>query len=85
MIEGTRDFDAPAAHLQWAAEALWEQLEPHLPGVSVELTNDATGQSRTAVTESDGFYRVPLVQPGRYSVKATLSDVLTATVKPAND
>lgn len=49
-----------------------------LPGVSVELTNDATGQSRTAVTESDGFYRVPLVQPGRYSVKATLSGFRTA-------
>ena len=26
-----------AAHLHWAAEALWQQLEPYLPGISVEV------------------------------------------------
>ena len=49
-----------------------------LPGVSIELTNDATGQTRTAVTEGDGFYRIPLVQPGRYTVKGTLAGFRTA-------
>ena len=28
-----------------------------LPGVTVEVKNASTGQSRTAVTETDGFYR----------------------------
>lgn len=27
----------PAHHLQWGAEALWQQLEPLLPGLSVEI------------------------------------------------
>ena len=26
-----------AAHLSWSAEALWRMLEPHLPGISVEV------------------------------------------------
>ena len=28
---------AATTHLQWHAEALWQQLEPHLPGLSVEI------------------------------------------------
>src|SRR5689334_16183983 len=44
-----------------------------VPGVSVEATNTATGIVRTTTSGADGFYSVPLVQPGRYTVKATLS------------
>ena len=44
-----------------------------LPGVTVEVTNTATGQLRTAVTGADGYYTVPLLQPGSYEVKATLT------------
>jgi hypothetical protein len=44
-----------------------------MPGVSVDATNTATGQTRNAVTGADGFYTIPLVQPGTYEVKATLS------------
>jgi BirA family transcriptional regulator, biotin operon repressor / biotin---[acetyl-CoA-carboxylase] ligase len=29
--------EAPSSHLHWAADALWQQLEPYLPGVSVEV------------------------------------------------
>ncbi len=43
-----------------------------LPGVTIDVTNVATNQSRNAVTGSDGFYSVLLLQPGRYDVKATL-------------
>jgi hypothetical protein len=43
-----------------------------LPGAAVEVVNEATGQSRLAVTSNDGFYNVPLVNPGRYQVKASL-------------
>ena len=44
-----------------------------MPGVTVEATNVATGQVRSVVTGSDGFYTIPLLQPGQYDVKATLS------------
>jgi hypothetical protein len=44
-----------------------------MPGVSVEAINTATGQSRTVVTSTNGYYSIPLLQPGPYDVKATLS------------
>ncbi|MBA3639516.1 MAG: TonB-dependent receptor [Acidobacteria bacterium] len=43
-----------------------------MPGVAVEVTNTDTNQTRSAVTGTDGFYTVPLLQPGPYGVKATL-------------
>ena len=44
-----------------------------MPGVTVEATNVATGQLRNTVTGADGFFTLPLMQPGRYDVKATLT------------
>ncbi len=44
-----------------------------LPGVTVEAANTATNAVRTAVTGADGLYTLPLMQPGVYTVKATLS------------
>ena len=43
-----------------------------LPGVLIEVTNASTSQTRTATTGDDGFYTVPLLQPGPYVLKATL-------------
>jgi len=43
-----------------------------IPGVTIEVTNTATNQVRTAITGADGYYSVPLLQPGSYAVKATL-------------
>jgi outer membrane receptor protein involved in Fe transport len=43
-----------------------------LPGTIIEVTNSLTNQIRTATTGDDGFFTVPLLQPGTYSVKATL-------------
>jgi hypothetical protein len=48
-----------------------------MPGVSVEVTNTATSQTRTAVTGADGFYTFPLLQPAPYTVKATLQGFRT--------
>lgn len=44
-----------------------------MPGVTVEAANTATGQVRNTVSGGDGFYTLPLLQPGRYNVKATLT------------
>ena len=49
-----------------------------LPGVTIEVTSLATGAVRTALTGADGLYTVPLVQPGDYSVKASLAGFRTA-------
>ena len=48
-----------------------------LPGVTIEVTSQDTGQVRTAVTAGDGFYTVPLLNPGRYQVKAALAGFRT--------
>jgi len=44
-----------------------------MPGVTIEVTNIGTGISRTAVSGGDGYYSVPQVAPGTYSVRASLS------------
>ncbi len=49
-----------------------------MPGVTVEVTNTATNQARTAVSGPDGFYTVVRLQPGPYSVKGTLAGFKTA-------
>ncbi|MEZ5288750.1 MAG: TonB-dependent receptor [Vicinamibacterales bacterium] len=48
-----------------------------LPGVTIEVTNTATGVVRTSVTDADGGYSVPLLQPGDYDVRASLSGFRT--------
>ncbi len=49
-----------------------------VPGVTIDVTNTATGQTRTAVTGADGFYTVPQLAPGVYQVKATLAGFRTS-------
>jgi len=39
-----------------------------IPGAQVQLTNQATGVQRTAVTDSNGYYSAPELQPGSYDV-----------------
>src|SRR5688572_22276619 len=48
-----------------------------LPGVTMTLRNQATGVARTTVTESDGTFRFPALNPGRYTVTAELSGFST--------
>jgi hypothetical protein len=35
-----------------------------VPGVTIDVTNSATGQVRTAVTAADGYYAVRQLPPG---------------------
>ncbi len=49
-----------------------------LPGVTIEVTNLDTGAIRSVVTGADGLYTVPLLQPGNYSVRASLPGFRTA-------
>lgn len=42
-----------------------------LPGAEVTVTNKATGETRTAVSDDSGHYIVPLLPPGFYTVGVT--------------
>ena len=50
-----------------------------LPGVTVEATNTATRQVRTATTDESGRYVVANLQPGRYSVTYRLEGFAPVT------
>jgi hypothetical protein len=54
-----------------------DQSAAAVPGVTVEVTNTATGQIRTAVTGADGFYSVLQLPPGPYRITATLAGFRT--------
>jgi hypothetical protein len=49
-----------------------------LPGVTVTVTNTATGQTRSSVTDATGDYQILAVPPGTYSVKVELQGFRTA-------
>jgi hypothetical protein len=43
-----------------------------VPGVTVKVTNEATGVTFEMVTNDEGLYRVPALIPGRYRIEATI-------------
>ncbi len=43
-----------------------------VPGANVTVTNLATQQSRTTVTDGSGFFTLPLLEPSRYEISAEL-------------
>ena len=52
-----------------------------LPGVTVTVTNDATGVSRVTTSDGGGSYRTPTLIPGRYTVAASLDGFSTVNVQ----
>jgi hypothetical protein len=44
-----------------------------VPGATITVTNKQTGAVRTVVSGSDGSYRIPDLEPGRYTVAVELS------------
>jgi hypothetical protein len=48
-----------------------------VPGVTVQLVNEATNQSRDAVSNDQGEYNFAAVPPGTYTVKAALTGFRT--------
>lgn len=49
-----------------------DQQSAAMPGVSVTITNTATGATRTAVTDSRGFFRAAALVSGPYEVRVEL-------------
>src|ERR1051325_4147135 len=50
-----------------------DQGDAVLPGVTVTATNVSTGVARTTVTNAEGSYFMPGLDPGTYEVKTELS------------
>jgi hypothetical protein len=50
-----------------------------LPGVTVEAKSNVLPQPRVTVTDGNGDYRLPQLQPGTYTLTFTLSGMQTAT------
>jgi len=56
-----------------------DQAEAVLPGVTITATNVNTGISRVTVTNAEGLYSVPGLEPGLYNVTAELPGFSTTT------
>src|SRR3954471_23829252 len=52
-----------------------------LPGVTVAVKNVQTGGTQEFVTNENGLYTAPLLQPGEYEVAFTLSGFQSRTIK----
>ena len=56
-----------------------DQAKAVLPGVTVSVTNQATGETRQAVTNGEGRFGIPTLLPGTYTIKAELQGFETMT------
>jgi len=67
---------APALHAQTATGTILGNVKDKsgatVPGATVTATNINTGASRTATTDADGQYTVPLLPVGNYQVQVEL-------------
>src|SRR6185503_2962248 len=61
-----------------------DQGDAVLPGVTITATNNATGVVRTTVTNADGSYYLPGLEPGVYEVKTELVGVAPAARQNGN-
>jgi hypothetical protein len=65
---------APALHAQFGGSMNGTVTDPSgavVPGATVKLTNPATQATRTATTNSTGFYTFTELPPGNYAVTVT--------------
>ncbi len=53
-----------------------------IPGATITITNKATNVARTTVTNAEGIYSAPALQPGDYEVRAEVQGFRTM-VRPA--
>lgn len=76
---------APAAFAQQTGSISGRVTMPDgspVPGVTVEAKSDVLPTPRVTVTEANGDYRLPALQPGTYTVTFTLQGMQTVT-RPA--
>jgi len=50
-----------------------------IPGASVTVTNTETNQARTVITNSEGFYTFPALEPSKYNASFQMTGFRTST------
>ena len=57
------------------AGVVTDSSQAPVPGATVTATNKQTGATRTVVSGADGTYRIPDLEPGRYTVTVELPGI----------
>src|SRR5215831_7962929 len=52
-----------------------------VPGVSIKITSSATGQTRTAIAQSNGSYLIPLLPPGEYKLDVSAKGFKSVSIQ----
>jgi hypothetical protein len=52
---------------------IYDQAKAVLPGVTVTVTNEATGISRETISGPEGLFVIPTLVPGTYTIRAELA------------
>ncbi|MBF8301296.1 MAG: Outer rane receptor for ferrienterochelin and colicin, partial [Acidobacteria bacterium] len=60
---------------------VFDQARAVLPGATVTVVSEGTGQQRTVVTEADGRFSMPTLLPGSYTVTVELQGFQTSSRK----
>lgn len=63
---------------------VYDSAQAVLPGVTVTLVNEATGLSRTLVTDAEGRFVAATLTPGTYTVTAEITGFVTHTQEGLN-
>jgi hypothetical protein len=83
MLLGLVAFSGRAAFGQGASASIsgivQDSSKALIPGVTVTLTNVATGVMATTITNESGAYGFPSVTPGKYALSASLPGFKTTT------
>jgi len=58
-----------------------DETKAAVPGVSIKVTNTATGVTTDVVSSESGTYTAPNLQPGTYKVEATLEGFKTSIIE----
>jgi hypothetical protein len=59
--------------------AIYDQDKAVLPGVTITVTNQATGITRETVSGPEGLFVIPTLLPGTYTIRAELAGFQTRT------
>jgi hypothetical protein len=77
LLIGLTPASAGAQSFQGGMRGSVKDAQGVIPGVTVTLVNESNGVTRDTVTNSVGEYSFPAVDPGQYTIKATVQGYKT--------